>query len=121
MNNTDIIKGFKANTLTEKLLVTHLLTNLASDFYVYMCVIEKQERLPEAALIKTLRDSIFSLRNKNDITYKEIYEGLLNVIERFDIQVTMLKSNPQNAWESHLFQALTNDLVMAMHFFKDNS
>lgn len=121
MNNTDIIMAFKANTLTEKLLVTHLLTNLASDFYVYMCVIEKAERLPEAALIKTLRDSIFSLRNNNEITYKEIYKGLLNVIGRLDIQITMLKANPQNAWEAHLFQSLTNDLLLAMHFFKDNS
>lgn len=118
---TDTIKDFKNGTLNEKTLVKNILTELGSSFYMYMRFLEQAQRKSEEELIKKIRDIIFGLRDKEDVTYQEIDDGLTRVRDNFNIQLIMLKTNPTTAWEVSLFSSITNDILGAIHFFKDNS
>ena len=114
---TDVIKDFINKTLTTKQLVKEMLSELGGWLYPYLLMLENTGRKSEAELIKKLREAIFEARDNDLITYERIASVLHDVRTRLDVQVTMLRCSEDKAWEAGFFNAYTNNLSGAIHYF----
>lgn len=101
------------------ILVKIILTNMGSDFYTYMRMLEVNDRKIEAEQIKEYRDTIFALRDgygRGEVKEADIISQLKKIDDKLDVQVKMLRTVKERQWEAQLFQSIQNDLPnMAFH------
>jgi Mg2+ and Co2+ transporter CorA len=60
--NVELIKKFRAGTLTESDLVYQAITDLGSELYPYLRLLQNEKRDVEAGIVEKYRQTLFELR-----------------------------------------------------------
>lgn len=110
----DTLRKFNDGTLVEKNIITEGLSGLGSDFYYYYCFLKHHKREKEAKLIENLRTIIFNARdNFSDETFTklDVIVNIRKVKDLWEVQETMLASDPEKSWEN-CFTSNTNNALM---------
>lgn len=95
------------------IIVKLILTNMGSDFYTYLRMLEVTERKAEAKQIEEYRGIIFALRDgygNGEVTENKISTDLRTIADKLSVHVMMLRTIESHAWEAQLFQTIQNDL-----------
>ena len=100
--NISILKAFRENTLTEKMLIEEHITETARGLYVYMLYLEKMNRLTESNMLKDLREILFTARDNwrcDNINQSQLRGIIDNVGVEISLQMLMVSVNETNSWE----------------------
>jgi hypothetical protein len=77
-----------------------------------MLMLDNTNRKEEFNIVKGYRDNLFNLREicKNTIP-DDICYSLKIILDQINIHTTLLRTNPETAWESTAFISLSNDIA----------
>jgi len=106
------VKGTEEYEKDFKKLIDVFLSDIASGMYVYMLMLDNTNRKQEFNIVKGYRDNLFNLREicKNTIP-DDICYSLKIILDQINIHTTLLRTNPETAWESTAFISLSNDIA----------
>lgn len=105
-----------------QLLVRICLTDMASDMFTYMSMLEHYDRKTEAVLIKGYRTDIFEARDdfgRNKMLLSEVCTLLRETHLKLQVHVAMLRTIDGREWEAGIFQSVVNDMPNFWHYVKD--
>jgi hypothetical protein len=121
--NVDTLKNFRANALTEKRIITDLITESAGDLYQYMRYLENTDKQVESKVIEDYRTQIFDVRKKyanDDVNADGVKVVMDKIYDLLNIQIIMLRQIPGREWECSFFTTYMNELADFKYQLKPN-